>query len=28
VLAVVVIFVPGVAPGLDHVMDSGGMGGM
>jgi predicted metal-binding membrane protein len=28
VLAVAVIFVPSVAPGLDHVMPSGGMGGM
>jgi predicted metal-binding membrane protein len=28
VLAVVVIFVPEVAPGLDHVVQSGGMGGM
>jgi len=28
VLAVVVIFVPAVAPGLDHTAHTGGMGGM
>ena len=27
-LAVIVIFLPGIAPGLDHVVHVGGMGGM